>query len=140
MPPARCQRVTDSRIAGRSNQISARLRPSCPGRQNAPMDFEEALAHLLTLVGRRVEVHVFAAGESPYMVATFGGTLRAGYSMGGAPSENEAIFVRIEAGEESGSLSINREVYRGAIHHGDDSLTLQLGGVELLIAPRVIAD
>jgi hypothetical protein len=105
------------------------------------MDFDEALAHLLGLVGQRVEVHVFAAGESPYMVATFGGTLRAGYSMtGGAPSENEAIFVRLESGDDGGSLSINREVYRGAIHHDDDSLTLQLGGVELLIAPRVVAE
>lgn len=104
------------------------------------MDFDEALAHLLGLVGLRVEVHVFAAGESPYLVATFGGTLRAGYSMtGGVPSENEAIFVRLESTDESGSLSINREVYRGAIHHDDDSLTLQLGGVELLIAPRVAA-
>jgi hypothetical protein len=101
------------------------------------MDFDEALSHLLALVGERVEVHVFAAGESPYMVATFGGTLRAGYSMGGAPSDNESIFVRLESGQEIGSLSINREVYRGAIHHDDDSLTLQLGGVELLIAPHV---
>jgi hypothetical protein len=105
------------------------------------MDFDEALGHLLGLVGMRVEVHVFAAGESPYMVATFGGVLRAGYSMGGGdPSDNESIFVRLESGEEIGSLSINREVYRGAIHHGDDSLTLQLGGVELLIAPHVEVD
>lgn len=102
------------------------------------MEFDEALGHLLALVGKRVEVHVFAAGESPYMVATFGGTLRAGWSMGGGqPSDNESIFVRLESGEEIGSLSINREVYRGAIHHADDSLTLQLGGVELLIAPHV---
>ncbi len=102
------------------------------------MDFDAALAHLLALVGKRVEVHVFAAGESPYMVATFGGVLRAGWSMsGGQPGDNESIFVRLESGDDGGSLSINREVYRGAIHHGDDSLTLQLGGVELLIAPHV---
>ena len=101
------------------------------------VDFDEALTALLALVGRRVEVHVISAGESPHLVATFGGVLRAGYSMtGGEPSEHEAIFVRLDGGDESGSLSLNREVYRDAIHHGDGSLTLQLGGVEMLIAPR----
>lgn len=101
------------------------------------MQFDEALSALLALVGQRVEVHVISAGESPHLVATFGGVLRAGYSLtGGEPSDNEAIFVRLDGGEESGSLSLNREVFRDAIHHADGSLTLQLGGVELLISPR----
>lgn len=101
------------------------------------MNFDDALTALLALVGERVEVHVISAGESPHLVATFGGLLQAGHSMtGGAPSEHEAIFVRLGAGEETASLSLNREVYRGAIHHDDGSLTLQLGGVELLIARR----
>ena len=101
------------------------------------MNFDEALSALLALVGQRVEVHVFSAGDSAYLVATFGGVLRAGYSItGGEPSENEAIFVRLDSGSESGSLSLNREVYGGAIHHDDGSLTLRLGGVELLIARR----
>jgi hypothetical protein len=99
--------------------------------------FDDALSALLALVGRKVDVHVFSAGESPYLVATFGGVLRAGYSMtGGEPSENESIYVRVEAGEESGSLSLNREVYRGAFQHEDGSLTLQLGGVEMMIGVR----
>jgi len=101
------------------------------------MDFDEALSGLLALVGERVEIHVFSAGESPHLVATFGGVLRAGYSItGGEPSENEAIFIRVDSGSESGSLSLNREVYGDAIHHGDGSLTLRLGGVEMLIARR----
>ena len=60
------------------------------------MTFDEALAALLALVGERVEVHVMDAGETPHLVATFGGRLRAGYSMtGGEPSDTEAIFVRL---------------------------------------------
>jgi hypothetical protein len=103
----------------------------------AAMSFDEALAALLALVGRPVDVHVFSAGESPYLVATFGGVLQAGYSMtGGEPSEHESIYIRIEAGSESGSISLNREVYRGAIGHEDGSLTLQLGGVEMMIGVR----
>jgi hypothetical protein len=99
------------------------------------MSFDGALSALLALVGRPVDVHVFSAAESPYLVATFGGVLRAGHSMtGGEPSEHEAIFIRLDAGRETGSLSLNREVYRGAIAHEDGSLTLQLGGVEMLIA------
>ncbi len=101
------------------------------------MDFDAALSALLALVGERVEVHVISAGESPHLVATFGGILQAGHSMtGGEPGEHEAIFVRLDAGEENASLSLNREVYHGAIHHGDGSLTLQLGGTEMLIARR----
>jgi len=42
------------------------------------MTFDEALAALLALVGARVEVHVFDAGESRHLVATFGGTNRLG--------------------------------------------------------------
>ena len=101
------------------------------------MTFDDALSTLLALVGRRVEVHVVSAGESPHLVATFGGVLRAGHSMtGGEPTEHEAIFIRLDSGRETGSLSLNREVYRGAIAHEDGSLTLQLGGVEMLIAVR----
>ena len=101
------------------------------------MSFDEALAALLALIGERVEIHVISAGRSPHLVATFGGVLQAGLSMsGGEPGENESIFVRVEAGTEGASLSLNREVYEGAIHHEDGSQTLQLGSVELLIARR----
>ncbi len=77
------------------------------------------------------------AGETPHLVATFGGRLRAGYSMtGGEPSDNEAIFVRLEAGEETATISLDREVFEGAIAHEDGAITLQLGGVEFVIARR----
>jgi hypothetical protein len=101
------------------------------------MSFDDALSALLALVGRPVDVHVFSAAESPYLVATFGGVLQAGYSMtGGEPSAHESIYIRIEAGKEAGSISLNRDVYRGAIGHEDGSLTLQLGGVEMMIGVR----
>ena len=75
--------------------------------------------------------------HDPHLVATFGGRLRAGYSMtGGEPSGQEAIFVRLEAGEESAAISLDREVFEGGIAHEDGALTLQLGGVELVIARR----
>ena len=101
------------------------------------MTFDEALAALLALVGERVEVHVMDAGETPHLVATFGGRLRAGYSMtGGEPGDNEAIFVRFEAGEETAAISLDREVFENGIAHEDGALTLQLGGVEFVIARR----
>jgi hypothetical protein len=45
------------------------------GDNAAPVTFDEALAHLLALVVERVEVHVMDAGETPHLVATFGGRL-----------------------------------------------------------------
>jgi hypothetical protein len=99
--------------------------------------FDEALASLLALVGERVEVHVLDAGQSPHLVATFGGRLQAGYSMtGGEPSDTEAIFIRLDAGNETAAISLDREVFEGAIRHEDGAVSLQLGGVELLIARR----
>ncbi len=101
------------------------------------MTFDEALASLLALVGERVEVHVLDAGRSPHLVATFGGRLQAGYSMtGGEPSDTEAISMRLDAGSEIASISLDREVFEGAIHHSDGAVSLQLGGVELMIARR----
>jgi hypothetical protein len=99
--------------------------------------FDEALATLLALVGERVEVHVMDAGPTPHLVATFGGRLQAGYSMtGGEPSNTEAIFVRLDAGDEIAAISLDREVFEGAIAHEDGALTLQLGGTDLVIARR----
>ncbi len=101
------------------------------------MTFDEALAALLALVGERVAVHVMDAGETPHLVATFGGTLRAGHSVtGGMPGDNEGIFVRLEAGDETAAISLDRQVYEGGIAHEDGSITLKLGGVEFVIAKR----
>jgi hypothetical protein len=101
------------------------------------MTFDEALAALLALVGERVEVQVMDAGKTPHLVATFGDRLRAGYSMtGGEPSDTEAIFVRLDAGEETAAISLDREVFEDGIAHEDGAITLQLGGVELVIARR----
>jgi hypothetical protein len=86
------------------------------------------------LVGERVEVHVVAAGETPHLVATFGGRLHAGYSM--TASDTEAIFVRFDAGEETAAISLEREVFEGGIAHEDGAVMLQLGGVDFVIARR----
>jgi hypothetical protein len=101
------------------------------------MTFDEALAALLPLVGERVEVQVFDAGATPHLVAMFGGRLQAGYSMtGGDPSDTEAIFVRLNTGSETAAISLDREVFGGALVHDDGAITLHLGGVEVLIARR----
>jgi hypothetical protein len=38
--------------------------------------------------------------------------------------------------KERAAISLDREVFEGAIAHEDGALTLQLGGVELVIARR----
>jgi hypothetical protein len=116
----------------RSSDGQARL-----GDNPAPMTFDEALAALVALVGERVTVHVMDAGQTPHLVATFGGRLQAGYSItGGEPSDTEAIFVRLNAGEETAAISLDREVFEDGIAHEDGAITLQLGGVEFVIARR----
>ena len=55
---------------------------------------------------------------------------------GGEPSDTEAIFARLDAGRETAAVTLDREVFEGAIAHEDGALTLQLGGVELVIARR----
>jgi hypothetical protein len=82
-------------------------------------------------------VHGFDASSTPHLIATFGGRLRAGYSMsGGDPDPNEAIYLRLEAGEEGAGLSLDREVFGEAVRHEDGSITLRFGGVELIVARR----
>jgi hypothetical protein len=55
-----------------------------------------------------------AAGETPHLVATFGGGLQAGCSMtGGEPSDTEAIFVRFDAGEETAAKALSGGCSRG---------------------------
>jgi hypothetical protein len=98
------------------------------------MTFDEALSAVLALVGKKVEIHIFDASESPHLVAGFRGTLRAGYSMtGGEPNDTEAIFLRVEAGKEPAALTLDRELYVDALRHNDGSVTLRLGSVELAI-------
>jgi len=99
--------------------------------------FDEALAALLAMNGERVEVHVLDASDSPHLVASFSGTLQGGYSMtGGEPSEQEAIFVRLNAGRETAAISLDRELFGGGIAHPDGAITVRLGGVDLLISRR----
>jgi hypothetical protein len=40
------------------------------------------------------------------------------------------------AGTETAAISLDREVFEGAIQHEDGAVALQLGGVELVIAER----
>lgn len=101
------------------------------------MTFDQALAALLALVGRRIEVNVFDAGETPHLIASFGGRLRGAYSVtGGEPSPNEGIFVRFESAGEASSLSLDRELFGGAQEHPDGSLSLRLGTSEVILSVR----
>jgi hypothetical protein len=101
------------------------------------MTFDQALTALLALVGRRLEVSVFDAGETPHLIASFKGRLRGAYSMtGGEPSPGEAIFVRFKSGGDTNSLSLDRELFAGAHQHPDGALSLRLGASEVIITPR----
>lgn len=102
------------------------------------MTFDDALSSLLALVGQRLEVSVFDAGETPHLIASFGGRLRGAYSItGGEPSDNEAIFVRFESGEDqASSLSLDRELFNGAQRHPDGALSLRMGTSEVILAVK----
>jgi hypothetical protein len=96
--------------------------------------FDEALAGLLAMVGERVGIDVLDSGPNPQLVATFGGILRAGHSItGGQPSDQEAIYIRLEAGPSPAALSLNRELFRDGMLHPDGSVSMRLGGVALLV-------
>ena len=100
------------------------------------MTFDEALVALLALVGERVEVHVMDAGETPHLVATFGGRLHAGYSMtGGEPSDTEAIFALTRARRRRRSALTARSSRTGSLMRTEQSRS-SLGGVEFVIARR----
>ncbi len=104
------------------------------------MTFDQALAALLAMVGEPVDVHVLDAGDSPQLVAAFGGRLEAGYSLtGGEPTDEEAIFVRLVSGNrdsEVSSLNLNRELYRGGMLHPDGGVTMHLGTIDLMVSSR----
>jgi len=75
--------------------------------------FDEALAALLALSGSAWRSTSWTPGRPPHLVATFGGRLHAGYSMtGGEPGDNEAIFVRFDADEETAAISLDRRYSR----------------------------
>ncbi|MGH2975033.1 MAG: hypothetical protein ACRDLL_09245 [Solirubrobacterales bacterium] len=97
-----------------------------------------ALAALVGMVGRHVNVHVSDAGDGDEFnhLATFGGILREGITATGEePGDTEAIHLRFEAGEENAAINLERELFvRACIGH--DSLTVQLGGVEFVIVAR----
>ena len=61
---------------------------------------------------------------------------RSRWSLKNERSDNEAIFARLEAGEETAAISLGREVFEDGIAHQDRAITLQLGGVEFVIARR----
>jgi hypothetical protein len=70
------------------------------------------------------------------LVASFGGRLRAGYSLTrGSPDPGEAIFLRVEESEPS-AISLDRELFKDALVHEDGAVTLRLGNVELAIGRR----
>jgi len=101
------------------------------------VNFDEALAAILALNGKRIEVSVFDSGDVPHLVASFAGVLRGAYSItGGEPSEGEGIFVRIDAGDEAASLSLDRELFTAGQLHEDGTLAIRLGTAEIMLTPR----
>ena len=101
------------------------------------MNFDEALAAILNLNGTRVEVSIFDSGDVPHMVASMAGVLMGAYSItGGEPTGNEAIFVRLECGDEPASLSLDRELFTAGQLHDDGTIALRLGTAEVMLTPR----
>ena len=77
------------------------------------------------LNGTRVEVSIFDSGDVPHMVASMAGVLMGAYSItGGEPTGNEAIFVRLECGDEPASLSLDRELFTAGQLHDDGTIAL----------------
>jgi hypothetical protein len=62
------------------------------------VSFDELLAVLLDLVGRRLSVAIATAGEPPIMVGSMAGMLRAGTELDAAGQE-AAVFFDFEDGE-----------------------------------------
>jgi hypothetical protein len=48
------------------------------------------------------------------------------------PNSWEAIFVRLNAGEETAAISLDRELYGGGIAHPNGIVMVHLGGVDLV--------
>jgi hypothetical protein len=92
-------------------------------------------AWLPCLVDRALD-HAHRPGESAdQIVLTRSALAKAALDDRGEPSDTEAIFVHFDAGEET-AISLDREVFEGGIAHEDGAITLQLGGVEFVIARR----
>jgi hypothetical protein len=66
------------------------------------VSFDELLAVLLGLVGRRLSVAIATAGEPPIMVGNMAGILRAGTELDAA-GEAAAVFFVFEDGETGSS-------------------------------------
>jgi hypothetical protein len=66
------------------------------------VSFDELLAVLLGLVGRRLSVAIATAGEPPIMVGSMAGMLRAGTELDAAGQE-AAVFFVLEDGETGSS-------------------------------------
>lgn len=54
---------------------------------------------------------------------------------GGEPSDTEAIYVRLDDGNETAAISLDREVFEGGTQHEDGAVALQRG-IELVGACR----
>src|SRR5690242_7750338 len=112
-------RIQDPALARRQGSEGLQDRPA------RSVNFDEALAAILALNGSRIEVSIFDSGDVPHRVASLAGVLRGAYSItGGEPSESEGIFVRIEAGDEAASLSLDRELFTAGQLHEDGTLAI----------------
>ncbi len=101
------------------------------------MTFDEALGTLLALNSRRIEVSVHDAGDVPHLVASFAGVLRGAYSMaGGEPSPQEAVWVRLQTGDEVASIILDRELFTAGQEHDDGAISMHFGATELTLSPR----
>ena len=100
------------------------------------MTFDELLAHLLPLVGERIDATVFAYVDGgPELVATMTGTLRAApqVSPDSEGEETEVVHLALcdRDGHDSAAILLDRKVVRGGGIDEDGMISLQLGEVEL---------
>src|SRR5688500_15197969 len=99
------------------------------------MTFEETLQSLLGKVGRRIEIAMVDLTRGPRLIASLTGRLDAGHSISNQESPPaEVVFLWLQAGPETTTITLRRDDFGGATRHDDGALALDLGGVQLMIA------
>jgi hypothetical protein len=100
------------------------------------MTFDELLAHLLPLVGTRIDATVFTHFDGlPELVATMTGTLRAALPLAPDSEAEETEVVNLALSDRDGhdgaEILLDRKMVSGSDIDEDGMISMLLGEVEL---------